>query len=137
MRKIKWQDKQLLLADKSMNTRLTTIETMPEELLPQCQWLYDSIKARRMSQSEMMNEFNRRIADSGEPAVSRSGLNRYVMRVRSGEIRRPEAIEQPIIQHSIRIFTPEFRRKLVEKQGASSTALLEATLSALVADKDN
>jgi len=119
-----------------MNTRLTAIETMPEALLEHSQWLYDSIKARRMSQTEMLEIFNRRIAESGEPIVSRSALSRYAARVRAGDICRPEPLNQPIVLQTVRIFTPEFRRQIVGKQGEKSIALLEATLSALAADKD-
>lgn len=118
------------------NTRLTAIETLPEELLPHCQWLYAAIQSRRISQTEMLEEFNKRISSSAVPAISKSGLNRYVMRVRAGDIKRPVAVDQPVAQQTTRIFTPEFRKILIEKQGISTVVLVEATLSALIADKD-
>ncbi len=53
---------------------------MPDEAIVHCQWLYDSVRAERMSQVDMLEEFNRRLAADGLGKASLSGFNRYVMK---------------------------------------------------------
>ena len=72
-----------------MADRLSTIETLPQHLTSDVQWLYDTIQSRRMTQLSMMAQFNRRLDAAGEPPCSQSGFNRYVLKVRGGAARRP------------------------------------------------
>lgn len=118
-----------------MKSRLTAIETLPEEVLPHCQWLYDAIKSQRMAQVEMLEEFNRRLQQSNHAKMSMSGLNRYVLKVRAGNVRRPEAIASGAKAISAEVFTASFREKIIKNQGVAVVTLLEASLSALASGK--
>lgn len=110
--------------------RLTLIEALPEAVLQDCQWLHDTIIAERMSQVDMLEAFNQRMLAAGQPLASLSGFNRYVFKVRNGDVRRPKAIlDRDTVDHAV--FSVEFRTKLVEKQGAQSVMMLELALMAL------
>jgi len=120
-----------------MKQRLTSLETLPESTLADCQWLYDAIKTQRMDQVDMLAEFNSRLAAAGHLPISRSSLNRYVMKVRGGAVKRPRAISAtPADAAESPIFADEFRRKLVEKQGVHAVTMLEASLSVLAQSRN-
>lgn len=112
--------------------RLTSIETLPEAVITDAQWLFDAITAERMSQTEMLEQFNQRMATAGQAKASMSGLNRYVIKVRNGSVRRPQAIATVSAGSPSAILQDQFRAALVKKQGLHATLALEAALSALL-----
>lgn len=110
--------------------RLTLIEALPETVLQDCQWLHDTIIAERMSQVDMLEAFNQRMRAAGQPLASLSGFNRYVFKVRNGDVRRPRSVlGRDTVNHAV--FGVEFREKLVERQGEQSVTMLELALMAL------
>lgn len=115
-----------------MKQRLTAVETLPESALKHVRWLFDTIVARRMSQTDMLDEFNRRLQKLGLSGVSRSGLNRYVIKVRDGGVARPKPA--PIDDGDdelISVFSTSFRERLASRQGEKAVEALEVTLKAL------
>ena len=115
-----------------MKQRLTAIETLPENAVKHVRWLYDMILARRMSQTDMLDEFNRRLEGIGLPGASTSGLNRYVIKVRNGGVARPKPA--PIDDgdaEPLSVFSATFREKLAKSQGEKAVETLEVTLKAL------
>lgn len=117
--------------------RLTSIETLPEAVIADAQWLFDTIVAERMSQTEMLEQFNQRMATARQGKASMSGLNRYVIKVRSGSVRRPQAIAMASASPTPSILQDQFRAALVKKQGLHATLALEAALSALLQAEAN
>lgn len=115
-----------------MKQRLTYIETLPGEAVKHVLWLYNTILARRMSQTDMLEEFNRRLLAMGEKPASLSGLNRYAIKVRDGAVRRPQVIATGDEAVDITaVFSAEFREKLLKNQGEKAVSALETTLTAL------
>lgn len=115
-----------------MKQRLTYIETLPDEAVKHVLWLYNTIMARRMSQTDMLEEFNRRLLAIGQKPASLSGLNRYAIKVRDGAVRRPQVVaeaDDPVDFTSV--FSAEFREKLLKNQGDKAVNALETTLKAL------
>lgn len=114
-----------------MNKRLSWIETQPVEITEDLQWLYDAAKSDRMTQIDMLKAFNLRLKAKGRKPTSSSALNRYVLRVRDGEVRRP--VDPSGADSSAHgIFTDRFREQLVAGIGESAVRAQEAALSALV-----
>ncbi|MGE6739740.1 phage protein Gp27 family protein [Allorhizobium pseudoryzae] len=115
-----------------MKQRLSTIETLPESALKHVRWMFDTISAKRMSQTDMLTEFNRRLQGIGLTGVSRSGLNRYVMKVRDGEVLRPKpAPADEGDDDASPVFSAAFRDRLAKAQGEKAVSVLEVTLKAL------
>lgn len=114
-----------------MADRLSTIETLPLHLTADVQWLYDMIQSRRMTQLSMMSGFNRRLRAAGEEPCSKSGFNRYVLKVRAGAVRRP--VVDVASAASPEIFTAPFRAGLVSAIGDAATKAQEAALAVLAA----
>lgn len=116
-----------------MADRLTNIEILPEICAPAVLWLYDTIASRRMTQTDMLQAFNARLDRLGTEPVSRSGLNRYVQKVRAGEISRPKAVTAPVANAS-GILCPAFRAALVNSIHEPAVLALEAALAALAGE---
>ncbi len=114
-----------------MNHRLTRVEALPESAIEDVQWLFDITVANRMNQTDMLDEMNRRLSRRGIEPLSLSGLNRYVMRVRSGDIRRP-ALQAVASSEPSGIFTSTFRDRLVASIGEAAVRAQEAALTALI-----
>lgn len=64
---------------KHRRPRLSSIDLLPEEAVPDIAWAYEEIKARRMPQLQILDELNKRLADRGLGKLSRSAFNRKVL----------------------------------------------------------
>ena len=72
-----------------MAERLSSIELLPEAANDALRDAFDGIMARRETQQSLLSILNASLHDLGLGRVSSSGFNRYVTRVREGEVRRP------------------------------------------------
>lgn len=110
--------------------RLSDIEKLARTALEECQWLFDAIKAETMDQFEILPEFNRRLQRRGEAAVSYSSLNRYALKVRDGEVKRPS--ETIVSGQSIGpILAEDIRSAILERHGPNTVDVVEKALIAL------
>lgn len=69
--------------------RSGNIDSLPDRGLPALRWAYARIREERMTQIAMRTELNAKLAEAGLPPVSASSFNRYVGRVRDGQVREP------------------------------------------------
>jgi len=64
---------------KARRGRLSSIDLLPEEAEPDIAWAFEEIKARRMPQTAILAELNKRLADRGLGGLSKSAFNRKVL----------------------------------------------------------
>lgn len=110
---------------------LTRIEQLSGEFIDDCQWLFDRIKERRTSQQDLLAEFNRRIAQGDGREISRSALNRYVARVRSGAVKRPE-LAHTLAEPPGEVLTSSAKVLLTERLGAQAAIRVEELVFELI-----
>lgn len=73
--------------------RLSSIDTLPEQCDEDIAWANAELRARKMPQTEILREFNARLADRGVKGVSVGAFSRYSIRV-AIEMRKMEATRQ-------------------------------------------
>lgn len=73
--------------------RLSSVDMLPEEAEPDIAWAAQELRERRMPQTEILREFNARLADRGIGAVSKGAFSRYSVRA-AIELRRIGATRQ-------------------------------------------
>lgn len=74
------------------HVRRSGIDLLPPEAVPHLQWAFDRLTEGRMTQGDVLSELNQRLASSGHEGVSRSALNRWFIRIREGEAKRPHLL---------------------------------------------
>lgn len=67
-------------AEQEGRGRLSSIDMLPEEATPDIVWALEELRERRMPAKMILVEFNKRLADRGMPAISKSAWNRYSVR---------------------------------------------------------
>lgn len=73
--------------------RLSSIDMLPEEAEPDIIWANQALRERKMPQTEILKEFNGRLADRGIGAISKGAFSRYSVRA-SIEMRKMAASRQ-------------------------------------------
>ncbi len=73
--------------------RLSSIDTLPEDCDEDIAWANAALRERKMPQTEILREFNARLADRGQKGVSKGAFSRYSIRV-AVEMRKIEASRQ-------------------------------------------
>lgn len=61
--------------------KLSTIDQLPDEAQPDIVWAHTELIDRKRLQIDILDEFNRRLADRGIGAISSSAFNRYSTRL--------------------------------------------------------
>lgn len=61
--------------------RLSSIEQLPEVCDDDIAWANEELRERRMPQTEILRQFNARLADKGIKGVSKGAFSRYSVRV--------------------------------------------------------
>lgn len=56
---------------------LHTIDTLPEDCSVDVAWLNAALRARKMTQTEILRQFNERITAKGQDAISKGSFSRY------------------------------------------------------------
>ena len=69
---------------------LHTIDTLPEECNEDVAWLVAALRARKMTQTEILRQFNARITAKGQDAISKGSFSRYSV-ARAADDRKDEA----------------------------------------------
>lgn len=69
--------------------RLSSIERLPPEAADAVAWAYGALRESPMHQTEILEEFNRLLAEIGEGPISRSAFNRHSLRL-AADARRLE-----------------------------------------------
>lgn len=59
---------------------LSTIDMLPEEAEEDVVWALEELRAKRLPQTTILEEFNLRLADRGIEAISKSAFNRFAVR---------------------------------------------------------
>lgn len=69
--------------DRSGRGRLSTIDQLPEAADPHIAWANEQLRAAKIPQTEILNQFNARLADLQPPAkpISKGAFSRYSIRV--------------------------------------------------------
>lgn len=73
--------------------RLSSIDLLPPEAVPELQWAFDRLVEGRMTQGEVLSQLNQRLAAGGHKGVSSSSFNRWSLRIREGEAARPRLVD--------------------------------------------
>lgn len=60
--------------------RLSTIDLLPDEAQPDVEWALEELRERKMHQTDILREFNRRLDARGIEAISKSAFSRYAVR---------------------------------------------------------
>ncbi|ORE93243.1 DUF3486 family protein [Aurantimonas sp. 22II-16-19i] len=115
-----------------MTRRLSKVELIPDSGLDAVQWAFDRIVDHRMTQQDILADFNRLLGAAGLPPISSSSFNRYCLLVREGAIKRPHlapALDagQPAILDAV------FRQRLQAAVGHDTLIHIEAALVGLSA----
>lgn len=110
--------------------RLSTIDMLPEEADEHIAWANLQLRERAMPQTEILREFNARLADHGIKPISKGSFSRYSVRV-AIETRRMEASRQ---------ITDAVLSRMAPGDRADSTLaaveLLKFRIMSLVMDED-
>lgn len=69
---------------------LHTIDTLPEECNEDVAWLVSALRARKMTQTEILRQFNERITAKGQDPISKGSFSRYSV-ARAADDRKDEA----------------------------------------------
>lgn len=72
-----------------INDVRTKIELTPDEGLPALQRAFDRVKERRSTQYQILADTNAAFAEVGLEPMTISAFNRWVLRIRAGNVRRP------------------------------------------------
>lgn len=72
-----------------MTVRLSSVQLLPPVAVADLRWAFDQAFFKRMTQTALLDELNRRLGAKGIAQVSRSGLNRWVQDVRAGRLQKP------------------------------------------------
>ncbi|MCC7097282.1 MAG: DUF3486 family protein [Thermomonas sp.] len=67
--------------------RLSSIDMLPDECDPDISWAIEALELREMPQTEILREFNARLADRGVRGVSKGAFSRWSLR-RAQELKR-------------------------------------------------
>ncbi|MDE1917655.1 MAG: DUF3486 family protein [Sphingomonadales bacterium] len=70
--------------------RLSSIDMLPEECDEDIAWANTELRERKMPQTEILKQFNARLADKGQKGVSKGAFSRYSVRM-AIEVRKIEA----------------------------------------------
>lgn len=73
--------------------RLSSIDLLPEECDEDIAWANAELRERKMPQTEILRQFNARLADRGVKGISKGAFSRYSVRV-AIEMRRIDASRQ-------------------------------------------
>lgn len=73
--------------------RLSSIDMLPEECDEDIAWANAELRERKMPQTEILRQFNARIADKGQRGVSKGAFSRYSVRM-AIETRKIDASRQ-------------------------------------------
>lgn len=73
--------------------RLSSIDTLPEECDEDIAWANIALRERKMPQTEILRQFNARLADRGVKGISKGAFSRYSVRI-AMETRKIEATRQ-------------------------------------------
>lgn len=73
--------------------RLSSIDTLPEECDEDIAWANIALRERKMPQTEILRQFNARLADRGVKGISKGAFSRYSVRI-AIETRKIEASRQ-------------------------------------------
>jgi hypothetical protein len=73
--------------------RLSSIDTLPEECDEDIAWANAELRERKMPQTEILRQFNARLADRGVKGISKGAFSRYSVRI-AIETRKIEASRQ-------------------------------------------
>jgi hypothetical protein len=73
--------------------RLSSIDMLPEECDEDIAWAMTELRERKMPQTEILRQFNARLADKGQKGVSKGAFSRYSVRM-AIEVRKIEASRQ-------------------------------------------
>lgn len=73
--------------------RLSSIEMLPEECDEDIAWANAALREKKMPQTEILRQFNARLADRGIKGISKGAFSRYTVR-KSIEVRKMEASRQ-------------------------------------------
>lgn len=87
--------------------RLSSIEQLPEVCEEHIRWANEELRERRMPQTEILRQFNARIADHGCKPVSVGTFSRYSLRVAT-ELRKVDAAHK-ILERVLERLPPEDR----------------------------
>lgn len=110
---------------------LSEIERLPEECDEDIAWANEELRKRELPQTEILRQFNARLADRGIKGISRSAFGRYSMRV-ANELRRMEASRQLLDLVQSRLDDPASRSDSM----IAATELVKARLVELVSQSD-
>ena len=72
-----------------INDVRTKIDQTPDAGIPALQAAYDRIKQKRDTQLRVLADTNELLTAAGLPALTQSAFNRWVLRIRSGRVKRP------------------------------------------------
>lgn len=78
---------------RSGRGRLSSIEQLPEICDEDIAWANEELRERRMPQTEILRQFNARLADKGLKGVSKGAFSRYSVRV-AIEMRKLQATRE-------------------------------------------
>lgn len=106
---------------------LSEIERLPEECDEDIAWANEELRKRELPQTEILRQFNARLADRGIKGISRSAFGRYSMRV-ANELRKMEASRQLLDLVQSRLDDPSARSDSL----IAATELVKARLVELV-----
>ena len=81
------------MAKRSGRGKLSSIELLPEVCDEHIAWANSELNERRMPQTEILREFNARIADHGCKPISKGAFSRYSVR-KAIELRKALASQQ-------------------------------------------
>lgn len=92
---------------QSPRGKVSSLSALPDTVLDELCWLWDAVRARRISQIKLHILFNQQLSAKGLDPISKSSFNRWAIAVSRGVMPRPTA----------KLFAPEgsdLERKLSE-----------------------
>lgn len=110
--------------------RLSSIHMLPEECDEDVAWANTELRERKMPQTEILRQFNARIADKGQKPISKGAFSRYSVRL-SIEVRKLDASRQ-ITDAILSRFAPGERSESM----IAATELLKFRILEMVMDTD-
>ena len=111
--------------------RLSSIEMLPEECDEDIAWALTELRERKMPQSEILRQFNARLADRGIRGISKGAFSRYSLRV-AAEMRKLDASRRIMDAVMSRIAPGERSESMI-----AATELLKYLLMELVMSADH
>lgn len=110
---------------------LSEIERLPDECDEDIAWANDELRKRELPQTEILRQFNARLADRGIKGISRSAFGRYSIRV-ANELRKLEASRQLLDLVQSRLGDPAARSESM----IAATEMVKARLMQMVNESD-